>query len=74
MQVKEFKGIELQCCFCSNGIRTGVINPCNLSILSNVDKTQGKQSNQLFFCHAECFKLALHNDAQKECILKNLTT
>lgn len=73
MGIRELNGMELECCFCSQGVRAGIVNPCNLSILTNIDKLSDRQDNQLFFCHVECFKIALHDDIKERLVLKQLT-
>ncbi len=52
------------CSFCNEGIESTHIDPCDLTILINCDKSQNEQHNQTFWCHLECFKQALHIKVQ----------
>lgn len=72
MEAIESNDIGCQCCLCGERIRTTPINPCNLNILTNVDKPKENQFDQIFYCHAECFKLALHDDIKNYLVLKGL--
>ncbi len=54
---------EFQCCFCNNGIDPNGTDPCDLSIVTNIDKDKSLQSSQWFFCHVNCFKSTIHPKA-----------
>ena len=36
------------------------MDPCDVNILTNIDKAKGSQQNQTFYCHASCFEGHLH--------------
>lgn len=65
--------IEVTCCFCNKKIKSDSINPCDLNILTNWDKSPNYQNNQTFWCHFECFKDKLHQDVQKHVMVHLLT-
>jgi len=49
-----------QCCFCGNNIEeTHKLDPCAVAIYSNLDKEIDEQLEQMFFCHYECFRMAM---------------
>jgi hypothetical protein len=52
--------LECTCCFCDQDIVSTNVDPCDVNILVNIDKTKEKQDNQAFWCHVECFKKTLH--------------
>jgi len=48
--------VNFQCCICGDSIdRESKIDPCGITIFSNVDKDEQEQKEQTFFCHYECF-------------------
>lgn len=50
----------VMCCFCNKNIKITDIDPCDIDILINWDKSKEKQHNQTFWCHLECFREKLH--------------
>jgi hypothetical protein len=66
------KELGFQCCFCSKGIESTDIDPCNLDILINIDKPKNKQSNQIFYCHIACFESKLHENIAKMLVVQYL--
>lgn len=40
-------------------IKSSESDPCDLNILTNIDKSKDKQDNQTFYCHASCFEQKL---------------
>ncbi len=52
--------ILYRCCFCNKMIISGPVDPCDVNILTNIDKAKGSQQNQTFYCHASCFEGHLH--------------
>lgn len=54
------KQLNFDCCFCDNNIKLSTVDPCNISILINIDKDKKKQYNQNFWCHLACFRKILH--------------
>jgi len=63
----------LLCCFCNNIIDSDVVNPCDISILTNWDKPKNKQHNQTFWCHINCFRKALHSEVRDNLVVDLLT-
>jgi len=53
-------GLEYTCCFCNEDIVSDIRNPCDVSVLTNIDKPKTKQCNQTFYCHVDCFKEKMH--------------
>jgi hypothetical protein len=52
----------VMCCFCNESIKITNIDPCDIDILINWDKSKEKQHNQTFWCHLECFREKLHTN------------
>ena len=57
--------LHYRCCFCNIIIKSDEVNPCDLNILINIDKSKDKQDNQTFYCHINCFKDKLHDEIEK---------
>jgi hypothetical protein len=51
-------------CFCNLMIESSQVNPCDLNILINCDKSKEEQDNQTFYCHVECFREKLHKEVE----------
>jgi len=54
---------EYQCCFCGEGIgqdpaKAHAFDPCAVVLVADWLKGEGKQREQQFFCHFECFRKA----------------
>ncbi len=62
------------CCFCNKNIKSDEINPCDINILTNWDKSKERQHNQTFWCHVECFREKLHKDVQKNLVVHLLSS
>ena len=60
METRVINDIGFECCFCRNSITPDNINPCDLNILSNIDKDLEEQCDQTFYCHLNCFRSTLH--------------
>lgn len=52
------------CCFCSYEIERTKIDPCSVQVATR----EGK--DQLWFCHAECFRGALTTESEVAALLK----
>lgn len=63
------KQIKISCCFCNTTIESSEINPCEIILLSNWDKSKEKQHAQNFWCHYECFKEKLNSNIQQHLML-----
>ncbi|HEV2916971.1 MAG TPA: hypothetical protein VGW78_04440 [Candidatus Babeliales bacterium] len=50
------------CCFCNQNIAITNVDPCDINILTNWDKSKTKQNNQTFWCHLECFRNKMHEN------------
>lgn len=49
--------VTYECCFCGDHIsEESEFDPCFVSIVSNLDKDENQQLEQMFFCHYTCFK------------------
>ncbi len=49
--------VRFQCCICGEHIEKGSrLDPCYVSIVSNLDEPASKQREQAFFSHYECFR------------------
>lgn len=59
------KELKYRCCFCNSMIESTDVDPCDLNILINIDKSKDKQDNQTFYCHIHCFRETLHKDILK---------
>jgi len=63
----------LQCCFCGENIVSDDINPCDINILTNWDKSIKKQNNQTFWCHLDCFREKLHSSVRPHLLVDLLS-
>jgi len=52
--------LNFRCCFCNEMITPNDVDPCDVNILTNIDKPKDKQENQTFYCHIDCFKEKMH--------------
>lgn len=59
------ENLQYRCCFCNLMIKSTNVDPCDLNILINCDKSKEKQDNQTFYCHINCFREKLHKDIIK---------
>jgi hypothetical protein len=56
--------VRYQCCICGESIERGSnLDPCGVSIFSNLDKDESEQLYQMFFCHYECFLGSMYSGA-----------
>ena len=51
---------EYMCYLCYQGIESTDVDPCNVNLMSNIDKDAHERYNQTFYFHANCFKAPLH--------------
>lgn len=61
----KMENLRYRCCFCDQMIVSTNVDPCDLNILINYDKSKDRQDNQTFWCHIECFRKSLHDDIKK---------
>ena len=49
--------ISYECCFCGKQINEkSKLDPCGVSIVSNLDKGESQPLEQMLFCHYQCFR------------------
>jgi len=63
---------NFRCCFCNEIIISNDIDPCDINILTNVDKSKGKQENQTFYCHIYCFAESISSKMKDFLVLDEL--
>ncbi len=52
--------VRYRCCICGENIdENSKLDPCGVTIFSNLGKPEGEQLEQMFFCHYRCFKGSL---------------
>lgn len=56
--------IKFRCCYCNQSINSNNTDPCDVNIISNIDKSTELRVNQSFYCHVDCFGKTLHSDIQ----------
>ena len=62
--------IGFMCCFCDKNIESTNVDPCDLNILINLDKSKEYQDNQTFYCHIECFREKLHKNIHNYLVVR----
>lgn len=65
--------MNVQCCFCGENINSDNINPCELIVISNWDKSPCKQGEQVFWTHMECLRDGMHDSVKQYFVLDILT-
>jgi len=70
--MKSINELNYRCCFCNQSIASSKVNPAEINILINFDKTDDQQYNQTFFCHTLCFKEKLDNALKMHFHLHNI--
>lgn len=60
MEKIELEDLGFSCCFCNKSVGSDDVNPCDLSIVTNIDKDKKEQASQWMFCHVGCFKATIH--------------
>jgi len=54
--------VTYECCICGESIEKGSrLDPCYVSIVSNLDEPASKQLRQAFFAHYECFRGSMYS-------------
>ena len=52
--------VTYQCCICGEHINERAkLDPCFVSLLSNLEGSESEQLEQAIFCHYHCFKNSL---------------
>jgi len=55
--------VNIECCICSQHIdKDSKLDPCAITIYTNIDKDESEQLEQIFFTHYECFRRTLESD------------
>lgn len=58
--MEKYSGVA--CCFCKNNVQATGVDPCDISIATKWDRPDQKRRDQLFWCHAQCFKDRMHKN------------
>ena len=62
--------VRYRCCICGENIdENSKLDPCGISIISNLNRPESEQLEQVFFSHYECFQGTLESDL---CAMMNL--
>ena len=67
------KELQFLCCFCNQSISSSNMDPAEINILINIDKSNDRQYNQTFFCHTLCFKERLDDKIKISFYLQTLS-
>jgi hypothetical protein len=51
---------RFECVFCAGEVGSGDASLCSLRLTTHWGETRPKQREQQFFCHAACFRQAVH--------------
>jgi hypothetical protein len=57
---------EFQCCFCGKAIEESPetsLDPCAIVVIGNWKRSSEEQVEQQYFCHLQCFKIAVEQHA-----------
>ena len=55
--------VNIECAICGKSIdRDSGLDPCAISIYTNIDKDESEQLEQIFFSHYRCFQGTLESD------------
>jgi len=55
--------VNFECSICGKSIdKDSKLDPCAITIYTNIDKDESEQLEQIFFSHYECFRGALQSD------------
>jgi len=55
--------VNIECSICGKSIdRDSGLDPCAITIYTNIDKDESEQLEQIFFTHYECFRGTLESD------------
>jgi len=64
--------VNFECCICGKSIdRDSGLDPCAISIFTNIDKDESEQLDQIFFCHYACFLGTMESDLCEMLTLEN---
>jgi hypothetical protein len=58
---------DVECCFCGERIAPRDFDPCQLSLVTHVLRSDREPSDEVqdFFCHADCFRERLATNARQ---------
>ena len=65
--------LGFSCCFCDKAITSLDADPSDLVIIGNIDKPKEQQTDQVFWCHAQCLKNKLHKNIVELYVLDDVT-
>jgi len=55
--------VNIECAICGKSIdRDSGLDPCAITIYTNIDKEESEQLEQVFFSHYACFRGTLESD------------
>ena len=58
--------VNIECAICGKSIdRDSGLDPCAITIYTNIDKEESEQLEQIFFSHYECFRRTLESDLRE---------
>lgn len=60
---------NVKCCFCGENINSDNINPCELIVISNWDKSADQQNDQVFWTHMKCLSNKMHDSVKQYFVL-----
>ena len=54
--------MNYQCCICKAKSELKDLDPCSLTLRTNIDQKVNNQKEQIFYCHFECFRKIIDDD------------
>ena len=54
--------MKYQCCICKSESELKDLDPCSLTLRTNIDEKEDNQKEQTFYCHLECFRKLINDD------------
>lgn len=54
--------MDYQCCICKKEEELNRLDPCSLTLRTNIESKQDNQREQTFYCHFECFRKLIDDD------------
>jgi hypothetical protein len=62
--------VNFECCICGKSIdRESGLDPCAISIFTNIDKDESEQLEQIFFSHYRCFRDSMVDSDVREMLI-----
>jgi len=63
------KELKYRCCFCNQRVEAGDVDPCDINIITKIDRPRDERESQVFYCHMECFKARMHDYARSYLVI-----